>query len=161
MPDQTSVSLYQVKRSRSTGAVFVKYSCPHCQQDLKNPISQAGQEDQCPACGAGLAVPGKEALAEIEAKKQSERAAQERERHERESKKIEQTYHEAVERGKDSPPPKTHISDFDRHPVKTIAWGIVLGWVYLLVVHIGLVLALLLILIITGRINSLLDSFIN
>ena len=47
---------------RSTGPVkkmLVEYACPTCSSLLKNPLSEAGQADNCPECNASFNVPGK------------------------------------------------------------------------------------------------------
>ena len=53
----------QFKILRSTGPVkkmLVEYACPTCSSLLKNPLSEAGQADNCPECNASFNVPGKE-----------------------------------------------------------------------------------------------------
>ncbi|HIO53060.1 MAG TPA: hypothetical protein EYN32_05390 [Phycisphaerales bacterium] len=52
----------QFKILRSTGPVkkmLVEYACPTCSSLLKNPLSEAGQADNCPECNASFNVPGK------------------------------------------------------------------------------------------------------
>jgi hypothetical protein len=39
------------------GDTFLHYQCPQCRTALRNPLSEAGNADSCPRCGADFVVP--------------------------------------------------------------------------------------------------------
>ena len=41
------------------GGLVVKYSCPHCRERLKSPLTDAGKTDSCANCRRQFVVPGK------------------------------------------------------------------------------------------------------
>lgn len=48
-----------VEHSRSLfGSNRVSYDCPHCNERLRSPLSDAGSTDYCPGCRCGFVVPG-------------------------------------------------------------------------------------------------------
>jgi membrane protein involved in colicin uptake len=47
------------------GKYRVGYKCPNCEERLKSPLSEAGNKDTCPCCGACFVVPGAEELTRI------------------------------------------------------------------------------------------------
>lgn len=56
---------YEVNRKR--GKLGVDFGCPHCGDQLRCPIEEAGTSQQCPTCGRAVDVPGKEERDRIDA----------------------------------------------------------------------------------------------
>jgi hypothetical protein len=49
---------YTLSQSKLTRKTIVHYECPHCEEDLKSDLEEAGTEDTCPSCGGTFKVPG-------------------------------------------------------------------------------------------------------
>ncbi|MEM7454220.1 MAG: hypothetical protein AAF456_07675 [Planctomycetota bacterium] len=76
MPD------YSVKKSL-LGRKRVVYRCPGCDEGLRSPLGQAGQQDYCPYCGVVFVVPGLKGLREdqrIKAERQERKNVRQREK---------------------------------------------------------------------------------
>lgn len=79
---------YDIKTAWFTEKKTVSYLCPKCQEQLKNKLQDAGQEDRCPICHHKFVVPGqKELAAQLQLEKRRREIAQEKIRKERENVK--------------------------------------------------------------------------
>ncbi|TVQ51261.1 MAG: hypothetical protein EA377_12975 [Phycisphaerales bacterium] len=112
-----------IVRDRLLGGLEVFYRCPACAAELRSPLTDAGDRENCPKCGISYVVPGEPELAEYEhrkrqlAKDREELEARELERRkqrEREKKKAEaerRKREEAAKQAQASRPAKPNEDD--------------------------------------------------
>jgi predicted RNA-binding Zn-ribbon protein involved in translation (DUF1610 family) len=58
-----------------TGGYHLSYPCPHCEENLRNDIGDAGKEHVCPSCGQAYIVPGRDEVAELKRRLTAEKKA--------------------------------------------------------------------------------------